>query len=42
LDIIDTASDILKILLRMISDALDIVWMPGADLWQVKNDPFPD
>ena len=39
LDINDTVSGMLKMLLRLIGEDIDLVWMPKADLWQVKIDP---
>jgi len=39
LNLNDTVTDILKMLLRLIGEDIDLVWMPGADLWQVKIDP---
>ena len=39
LDINDTVSGMLKMLLRLIGEDIDLVWMPGAGLWQVKIDP---
>jgi len=39
LDINGAVSGMLKMLQRLIGEDLDLVWMPGADLWQVKIDP---
>jgi PAS domain S-box-containing protein len=39
LDINDTVAGMLKMLRRLIGEDLDLVWMPGAGLWQVKIDP---
>jgi PAS domain S-box-containing protein len=39
LDINDTVSGMLKMLLRLIGEDIDLVWMPGAGLGQVKIDP---
>ncbi|MBI5589175.1 MAG: PocR ligand-binding domain-containing protein [Deltaproteobacteria bacterium] len=39
LDINNTVSGMLKILLRLIGEDIDLVWSPGTGLWQVKIDP---
>jgi len=39
LDINGAVSGMLKMLRRLIGEDLDLVWTPGADLWQVKIDP---
>ena len=39
LDINGAVSGMLKMLQRLIGEDLDLVWTPGADLWQVKIDP---
>ncbi|MBI5590099.1 MAG: PAS domain S-box protein [Deltaproteobacteria bacterium] len=39
LDMNDTVSSMLKMLLRLIGEDIDLVWRPGADLWQVRIDP---
>lgn len=35
----DTVSGMLKMLRRLIGEDIDLVWRPGADLWNVKMDP---
>ena len=39
LDINDTVAGMLKMLLRLIGEDIDVVWKPKAGLWQVKIDP---
>ncbi|MFH0996095.1 MAG: ATP-binding protein [Pseudomonadota bacterium] len=39
LDINDTVASMLKMLLRLIGEDIDVVWMPEAGLWHVKIDP---
>jgi PAS domain S-box-containing protein len=39
LDLNDTVSGMLKMLRRLIGEDIDLAWMPGHDLWQVKMDP---
>ncbi|MDO9111758.1 MAG: ATP-binding protein [Desulfatirhabdiaceae bacterium] len=39
LNLNDTVADMLKMLLRLIGEGIDVVWMPKAGLWQVKIDP---
>lgn len=39
LDLNDTVSNILQMLKRLIGENIDIVWIPGPDLWPVKMDP---
>ncbi|MCX5882416.1 MAG: PAS domain S-box protein, partial [Deltaproteobacteria bacterium] len=39
LNINDTIANMLKMLLRLIGEDIDIVWKPEAGLWQVKIDP---
>lgn len=39
LDLNDTVASMLKMLRRLIGEHIDLVWMPGADLWPVKVDP---
>ena len=39
LDLNDTVAGMLKMLLRLIGENIDLVWMPGAALWPVKLDP---
>jgi len=39
LDLNDTVGGMLKMLLRLIGEDIDLVWMPGADLWPVRIDP---
>jgi signal transduction histidine kinase len=35
----DTVAGMLTMLRRLIGEDIDLVWMPGADLWHVKMDP---
>jgi two-component system cell cycle sensor histidine kinase/response regulator CckA len=39
LDLNDTLTAMLKMLRRLMGEDIDLVWMPGADLWPVKIDP---
>lgn len=39
LDLNDTVQGILKMLQRLIGEDINLVWLPGDDLWQVKIDP---
>ncbi len=39
LDLNDAVSGMLKMLRRLIGEDIDLVWMPGHDLWAVKIDP---
>jgi two-component system cell cycle sensor histidine kinase/response regulator CckA len=39
LDLNDTVAGMLKMLLRLIGEDIDLVWMPGTGLWPVKLDP---
>ena len=39
LDLNDTVGGMLKMLRRLIGEHIDLVWMPGADLWPIKMDP---
>jgi PAS domain S-box-containing protein len=39
LDLNETASGILKMLRRLIGEDINLVWMPGLDVWPVKIDP---
>ncbi|MGM0453496.1 MAG: PAS domain S-box protein [Thermodesulfobacteriota bacterium] len=39
LDLNDTISNMLKMLQRLIGENIDLVWLPGSNLWQVKIDP---
>lgn len=39
LDLNETVEGMLKMLRRLIGEDIDIVWMPGSGLWQVKVDP---
>ncbi|MDQ1269444.1 MAG: hypothetical protein QG618_752, partial [Thermodesulfobacteriota bacterium] len=34
-----TLQGMLKLLKRLIGEDIDLLWIPGADLWQVKMDP---
>jgi len=39
LDLNDMVSSMLKMLRRLIGEDIDLVWIPGNDLWKVKIDP---
>ena len=39
LDINDTVSGMLKMLRRLISENIELVWIPGSNLWKVNIDP---
>lgn len=39
LDLNETVNGMLKMLLRLIGEDIDLSWMPGDDLWTVKIDP---
>ncbi len=39
LDLNDTVEGMLKMLRRLIGEDIDLLWMPGAELWPVKLDP---
>ena len=39
LDLNDTVSGMLKMLHRLIGEDIDLVWIPGHDLWHVRIDP---
>ena len=39
LDLNDSVSGMLKILMRLIGEDIHIGWLPGRDLWSVKMDP---
>jgi PAS domain S-box-containing protein len=39
LDLNRTVDGMLKILTRLIGEHIDLVWLPGMDLWPVKIDP---
>jgi PAS domain S-box-containing protein len=39
LDLNGSISGMLKMLWRLIGEDIDLVWIPGADLWPVKIDP---
>ncbi|HOW63791.1 MAG TPA: ATP-binding protein [Candidatus Paceibacterota bacterium] len=39
LDLNDTVAGMLKMLRRLIGEDIDLVWMPGPDLWSVNLDP---
>jgi two-component system, cell cycle sensor histidine kinase and response regulator CckA len=39
LDLNDTIAAMLKMIRRLIGEDIDIAWMPGAGLWQVRMDP---
>ncbi|MCD4847459.1 MAG: PAS domain S-box protein, partial [Candidatus Aegiribacteria sp.] len=39
LDLNETVEGMLKMLLRLIGEDIDLSWLPGSGLWQVKVDP---
>ncbi len=39
LDLNDTIAGMLKMLQRLIGENIDLVWIPGKRLWQIKMDP---
>jgi signal transduction histidine kinase len=39
LDLNDTVEGMLKMLRRLIGEDIDLAWLPGSGLWQVKMDP---
>jgi len=39
LDLNDTVAGMLKMLRRIIGEDIDLVWIPGANLWPVRMDP---
>ena len=39
LDLNDTVASLLKMIQRLIGENIQLIWMPGADLWLVKIDP---
>ncbi|MBN1103618.1 MAG: PocR ligand-binding domain-containing protein [Deltaproteobacteria bacterium] len=39
LDLNDSVAGMLKMLRRLIGEDIDLVWVPGLDLWPVKIDP---
>ncbi len=39
LDLNDTVAGTLNMLLRLIGEDIDLVWMPGASLWPIRIDP---
>ncbi|MFZ5762779.1 MAG: PAS domain S-box protein [Thermodesulfobacteriota bacterium] len=39
LDLNDTLAGMLKMLQRLIGENIDLVWVPGHDLWRVRIDP---
>jgi two-component system, cell cycle sensor histidine kinase and response regulator CckA len=39
IDLNDTIESILKLLLRLIGEDIDLVWQPGKEVWPVKIDP---
>jgi two-component system cell cycle sensor histidine kinase/response regulator CckA len=39
LDLNETVEGILKLLRRLIGEDIDLVWLPGSELWPVKMDP---
>ncbi len=39
LDLNETVEGMLKMLRRLIGENIDLVWMPGAEVWPIKVDP---
>jgi PAS domain S-box-containing protein len=39
MDLNDSVAGMLKLLRRLIGEAIDLAWQPGPDLWQVRLDP---
>ena len=39
IDLNETVTGMLKMLRRLIGEDIDLVWLPGSDLWPVKMDP---
>jgi signal transduction histidine kinase/ActR/RegA family two-component response regulator len=39
LDLNETVAGMLKMLRRLIGEDIDLVWLPGYDLWSIKMDP---
>jgi len=39
LDLNATVAGMLTMLIRLISETIDVVWLPGEDLWPVRMDP---
>lgn len=39
LNLNETAADMLKMLKRLIGEGIELIWIPGGDLWPVKIDP---
>ncbi len=39
IDLNETVSGMLKMLLRLIGEDIDLVWRPGKQLWPIKTDP---
>ena len=39
IDLNETVEKMLKILRRLVGEDIDLVWMPGIELWKVKVDP---
>jgi len=39
LDLNDTVAGMLKMLRRLIGEDIDLVWIPGANLWPIRMDP---
>ena len=39
LDLNDAVTGMLKMLQRLIGEDIDLLWLPGADVWPVKMDP---
>jgi len=40
LDLNETVDKMLKMLQRLVGEDIELIWMPGSDLWQVKIDPI--
>lgn len=39
IDVNESISSILRVLRRLVREQIELVWSPGADVWQVKLDP---
>ena len=39
LDVNDMSTALLKMLRRLIGEDIDLLWLPGSDLWKIKMDP---
>jgi len=40
IDLNDTIESVLKLLLRLIGEDIDLAWQPGKEVWPVKMDPI--